>query len=51
VIPGEEPGHDDDIADHGGDDDRADAEDLGEAGAGCLDRGGQLLLHLAPLAV
>jgi hypothetical protein len=51
VVPAGEPGHGDDIADHGGGDDWAGAEDLGDAGAGCLDRGGQLLLDLAPQGV
>src|SRR5690349_22474604 len=51
AVPGGEPGHGDDIADDGGGNDRADAEDLREAGAGRLDRGGQLLLDLAPLGV
>jgi hypothetical protein len=51
MVPAGEPGHGDDIADHGGGDDRPDAEHLGEAGAGGRDRGGQLLLDLAPLGV
>src|SRR5262249_61659407 len=48
VVPGGEPGHDDNVADDGGGDDRPDTEDLGEAGAGCLDHGGQLPAGFAP---
>ena len=51
MVPAGEPGHGDDVADDGGGDDRPDAGHLGEAGAGCRDRGGQLLLDLAPLGV
>jgi len=51
MVPAGEPGHGDDVADDGGGDDRPDAEHLGEAGAGCRDRGGQLLVDLAPLVV
>jgi hypothetical protein len=51
VVPGGEPGHDDDIADDGGGDDRPDAEDLGEAGAGYLDRGGQLRTGFAAAGI
>jgi hypothetical protein len=46
-----EPGHGDDIADDHGGDDWAGAEDLGDGGAACFDRGGQVLLDLAPLGV
>jgi hypothetical protein len=51
MVPASEPGHGDDITDDGSGDDRPGAEDLGEAGAGCPGRGGQLLAGLAPLAV
>jgi hypothetical protein len=51
VAPGREPGHGDDIADDRGGDHRTDSEHAGHGGAGGLDRGGQFLLHLAPLAV
>jgi hypothetical protein len=51
MAPAGEPGHGDDIADDGGRDDRPGAEDLGDAGTGCLDRGGQLLPGLAPLGI
>ena len=44
MVPAGEPGHGDDVADDGGGDDRPDAGHLGEAGAGCRDRGGELLL-------
>jgi hypothetical protein len=36
-----------DVADHGAGDDRAGAEDAGQAGAGGLDRRGQLLFGVA----
>ena len=51
MVPAGEPGHGDDVADDGGGDDRPDAGHLGEAGTGCRDRGGQLLVDLAPLGV
>ena len=51
MVPAGEPGHGDDVADDGGGDDRPDAGHLGEAGAGCRDRGGRLLAGLAPLGV
>ena len=51
MVPAGEPGHGDDVADHGGGDDRPGAGHLGKAGAGCRDRGGQLLADLAPLGV
>jgi hypothetical protein len=51
MAPGREPGHDDDIADDGGGDDRPDAEDLGEAGPGCLDPGGQPRAGLAAAGI
>ena len=51
MVPAGEPGHGDDVADDGGGDDRPGAGHLGEAGAGCRDRGGQLLADLAPLGV
>jgi len=44
-----EPGDVADVADHGGGDGRADAEDVGQGRAGGADRGGQLLLRLAQL--
>ena len=39
------------VADHGGGDERADAEEAGQAGARCLDRDGEFLLRLADLGV
>jgi hypothetical protein len=51
MVPAGEPGHGDDVADDGGGEDRPDAGHLGEAGAGCGDRGGRFLLGLAPLGV
>ena len=51
VIPAGEPGHVGDVADHGGGDDRADAEQLGQAGARRADRGSELLLRLAHLVI
>ena len=51
VVPAREAGNVGDVADHGGGDDRAHAEDLGERRPGCLDHHGQLLLRLAQLDV
>jgi len=51
VIPAGEPGHVGDVADHGAGIDRAEAEDLGEAGARGSDGRGQLLLGLAELGI
>src|SRR5262249_11409199 len=51
VIPSGEAGHVADVADDGGGDDRADPEQPGQAGAGRLDRYGQLLPGLADLGV
>jgi len=44
MVPAGEPGHVSDVADHGGGDDRADAEDLRQAGARRADRRCELLL-------
>ena len=49
VVPAREAGNVGDVADHGGGDDRAHAEDLGERRPGCLDHHGQLLLRLTHL--
>src|SRR5262249_31674138 len=46
-----EPEHRADGADHGAGDDRADAEQAGQAGARGPDRGGQLLVRLAQLGI
>jgi hypothetical protein len=51
VVPGGEPGRGDDIADDRGGDHGTGFEHAGQGGAGGLDRGGRLLVHLAPLAV
>jgi hypothetical protein len=48
MVPAGEPGHGDDVAGDGGGDDRPGAGHLGEAGAGCRDRGGRLRPGLAP---
>ena len=50
-VPAGEPGHVADVADHGGGDDRADPEDLGEGRAAGPDRHRQLLPGLAQLGV
>jgi hypothetical protein len=47
VAPAGEAGHGADVADDRGGDDRADAEQPGQAGAGRGDRGGELLAGLA----
>ena len=49
MVPARETGHVGDAADHGGSDDRACAEDLGERRPGRLDHHGQLLLRLTHL--
>ena len=46
-----EAGHVGDVADDGAGDDRADAEDLGEGGAGGPDRGGEFLAGAAQLGI
>jgi len=46
-----EPGHAPDVTDDGPGDDRSDAEDVSEGGAGGPDRGGELLLGFAELVV
>ena len=51
VIAAGEAGHVDHVTDDGAGDHGADAEDLGEGGAGGLDRGGQLLAGAAQLGV
>ena len=51
MVPAREAGHVADIADDGGGNHRAHPEDLGEAGAGGLDRGVELLPGLAHLRV
>jgi hypothetical protein len=51
VVAAGEAGHVGDVADDGTGDDRADAEDLSEGGAGGLDRGGELLAGAAQLGV
>ena len=49
MVPARETGNVGDGADHGGSDDRACAEDLGERRPGRLDHPGQLLLRLTHL--
>jgi hypothetical protein len=51
VIAAGEPGHVGDVADHSAGVDRAEAEDLGQTGAGGSDGRGQLLLGVAELGV
>ncbi len=51
MIPAGKPGHVSDVADHGTGVDRAETEDLGEAGARGPDGRGQLLLGLAELGI
>ena len=51
VIAAGEAGHVGDVADDGAGDDRADAEHLGEGGAGDLDRGSELLAGAAQLGI
>jgi hypothetical protein len=51
VVPAGEPEHLAHVADHGAGDDRADAEQAGQAGARGPDRGGQLLVGVAQLGV
>lgn len=51
MVPAGEAGHVDGAAGHDGGDDRADAKDLGEAGAECPDRDGQALAGVAYLGV
>jgi hypothetical protein len=47
VVPASEPEHLSHVADHGAGDDRADAEDAGQAGTGGTDRCGQVLAGAA----
>ena len=51
MIPAGEPGHVGGVADHGGGGERADAEEIGQAGARRADRGSELLLRLAHLLI
>jgi hypothetical protein len=51
MIPAGEPGHVSDVADHGGRNDRADAEDLRQAVTRRADRRCELLLRLEHLLV
>jgi hypothetical protein len=51
VVPASEPEHLADVADHGAGDDRADAEQAGQAGAGGFDRHGQFLVGVAQLGI
>jgi hypothetical protein len=51
VVPAGEPEHLAHVADHGAGDDRADAEQTGQAGAGDPDRCGQLLVGVAQLGI
>jgi len=51
TIPAGEAGHLGDVADHDARAYRADAEDVGEAGAGGLHHGGELLAGLAQLGI
>ena len=51
MVAAGEAGHVSDVADDGAGDDRADAEHLGEGGAGDLDRGGELLAGAAQLGI
>jgi hypothetical protein len=51
VLSAGEPGHLAHVADDGASDDRADAEEPGQAGAGGFDRRGQLLVGLAQLGI
>ena len=51
MIPAGEPGHVGDVADHGAGIDRAEPEDVGEAGARGPDGRSQLLLGVAKLGI